>query len=96
METSFVAGLANSRLVFGLVTVVGMAMCSAGIGKAARLGLWSHPLTIAGYGLGVAALVLAAQGVFRFRLLPVSNTAALLGILGIIVVKTALATLYRS
>jgi hypothetical protein len=96
METSFVSTLGNSRLVFGIVTAVGMAMCTPGIGKAARLGLWLHPITLAGYVLGGLALLLAAQGLFRFRLLPVSNAQALLGILGIIVVKIVLATLYRS
>jgi hypothetical protein len=96
METSFISTLGNSRLVFGVVTVAGTAMCAPGIGKAARLGLWVHPITIAGYILGGLALLLAAQGLFRFRLLPLSNPQALLGILGIIVLKIVLATLYRS
>jgi hypothetical protein len=70
MDTSMWATMANSRLLFGIVTVVGMSMCSAGIGKAAQLGLWVHPVTVAGYVLGALALLLAAQGLFHFQLLP--------------------------
>jgi hypothetical protein len=94
MDVSMLTGLAGSRLVFGLLTVVGMAICSAGIGTAARLGLWAHPVTIAGYLLGALALLLAAQGIFRLQLLPLSNWQALAAILAIIVVKIGLARLY--
>lgn len=94
MDTTFFAGFANSRLAFGVLTVAGMAICSAGIGKAARLGLWLHPATIAGYGLGVLALLLAAQGLFRLQLLPLTNVQTLIAILAIVVIKIALATFY--
>jgi hypothetical protein len=94
MESSVFTALSNSRLVFGLLTFVGMAMCSAGIGKAARLGLWLHPITILGYLLGVAALLLAAQGLARWQVLPLSNEQVLLSILAIIVVKIMLARFY--
>ena len=94
MDASLLNSLANSRLVFGVVTVAGMAMCAPGIGKALRLGLWAHPITIAGYVLGVVALLLAAQGIFRFQVAPISNQQALLAIFGIIVVKIVLARLY--
>jgi hypothetical protein len=94
MEQSFLTNLGNSRLVFGVVTLAGMAMCSAGIGRAARLGLWLHPVTILGYLLGAAALLLAAQGTMRWQFLPLSNPQALLAILGIIVLKIILARFY--
>ncbi len=96
MQTSLFTTLATSRLVFGLVTVVGMAMCAPGIGKAARLALWAHPATILGSLLGILALLLAAQGIFRFHLVPLTNAQSLLAILAIIVVKLALATAYRA
>jgi hypothetical protein len=94
MDASLLSSLANSRLVFGVVTVVGMAMCAPGIGHAMRLGLWAHPITIAGYLLGALALLLAAQGIFHFQVVPLSNQQALLAIFGIIVVKIVLARLY--
>jgi hypothetical protein len=96
MDTSMWATLAGSRLVFGIVTVVGMGMCSAGIGKAAQLGLWVHPVSIAGYLLGALALLLAAHGIFPFQLVPLSNPQALLAILAIVVVKIILARLYSA
>jgi hypothetical protein len=52
MQSPLLATLVNSRITFVIVLLVGMAMCTAGIGKAARLGLWVHPLSIAGYILG--------------------------------------------
>ena len=96
MDTSMWATLADSRLFFGIVTVVGMGMCSAGIGKAAQLGLWVHPITIAGYVMGAFALLLALQGIFHFQLVPLSNQQALLAILAIVVVKIVLARLYSA
>jgi hypothetical protein len=96
MDTSVWATVANSRLVFGIVTVAGMGMCSAGIGRAAQLGLWVHPLTVAGYVLGALALLLAAQGVFHFQLLPLTNQQALLAIIAIIVMKIVLARFYSA
>jgi hypothetical protein len=96
MDTSMWAALANSRLVFGIMTVAGMSLCAAGIGKAAQLGLWFHPVTVSGYVLGVLALLLAAQGIFHFQLVPLSNQQALLAIFAIIVVKIVLARFYSA
>lgn len=96
MDTSMWATLANSRLVFGIVTVAGMSMCSAGIGRAAQLGLWVHPVTVAGYVLGALALLLAAQSIFHFQLVPLSNQQALLTILAVIVAKIILARFYSA
>lgn len=96
MDTSMWATLADSRLFFGMVTVAGMGMCSAGIRKAAQFGLWLHPVTIAGYVLGAAALLLAAQGIFHFQLVPLSNQQSLLAMLVIVVVKIGLARFYSA
>jgi hypothetical protein len=92
--TAFFTAVANSRIVFGVVTLVGMVICSAGIGKAARLGLWVHPVTLAGYVLGGSALLLAVQGLFRLQLLPLTNVQSLVAILAIVVLKIVLATFY--
>lgn len=96
MDTSMWAALANSRLVFGIVTIVGMSMCSAGIGRAALLGLWVHPVSVAGYVLGALALLLAAQGIFHVQLVPLTNQQALLAILAIVVIKIVLAKFYSA
>ncbi len=94
METSFFTTLADSRLAMSLITAGGIALCMPGIAKTARLGLWVHPVSIAAYLLGALALLLAAQAIFRWHVLPVTNTQALVGIIGIMVVKFGLAFLY--
>mgnify|MGYP000932419057 CR=1 FL=1 len=94
MDTSVWVTVANSRLAFGIVAVVGMSVCSVGIGRAAQLGLWVYPVTVAGYILGALALLLAAQGIFHFQLVPLTNQQAPLAILAIVVVKIVLARFY--
>ncbi len=96
MVTSFLPTLAESRIARTVLSVGGIALCMPGIGKASRLGLWLHPVSFAAYALGAVALILLAQGLFRFRLLPVSSLQALLIVLGIIVVKIALAPLLKA
>ena len=93
-SVNWFTALADSRLTFVVVLLVGMALCSAGIGKAAARGLWVHPLTLAGYVLGAAALLLSIQGIFRLHVIRVENALALALILAIVVVKIALAALY--
>jgi uncharacterized membrane protein YwaF len=94
METSLFATLAASRWTFLALLVVGTGMCTPGIGKAAAANLWLHPISFAGYLLGATALLLLLQGVFRVSLIPVTNSVALVLVLGIIVVKVGLAFLY--
>jgi len=48
--------LLDSRITLALVGFIGMAMCSAGIGRVAASGRWADPLSIVGYILGLAAL----------------------------------------
>jgi hypothetical protein len=96
MDGSLFATIAGSRLSFLVVLLVGMALCAGGIGKAARLGLWLHPVTLAGYLLGACALALGMQGLFHLRLLPIGDGLALVLMLGIIVVKFGLAALYSA
>jgi hypothetical protein len=94
MQTSWWSNLANSPWTFLAVLILGSAACSAGIGKAARLGLWLHPLTLAGYLLGATALALVLQGLFQLHVLPITGSLAFAAILGIMVVKAVLATFY--
>jgi len=72
-----------------------MAMCSAGIGRVAAAGRWADPLSIVGYVLGVAALVVIGAALLS-RSLPYITTTrqALFVVLGIIAVKVALTALH--
>jgi choline-glycine betaine transporter len=85
----------NSRITLALVGFVGMAMCSAGIGRVAASGRWADLLSIVGYVLGIAALVVIGVGLLG-RSLPYVGTPrqALFVVLGIIVVKVALTALH--
>lgn len=96
MSTSFLTAIAASRVTYLVVLLLGMALCARGIGQAAVRNLWTHPVTIAGYLLGVLALLLGLQGIFRFRIVPLDGWLLLAGILGIILVKVLLALAYRT
>ena len=95
MQASFLSTLADSRVTYIVVMLVGMAMCTKGIGIAAARGLWANPISIAGYLLGALALLLGLQGIFRFTLVPLHGWLLLGGIVGIIVLKMVLALAYR-
>lgn len=90
------AWLSNERVVLIAVVVLGMAMCTRGIGRVAALGAWGHPLAILGYLVGALILLIAAVGLSGKPLLWISTprdavvTAALLTAL-----KLALSTLHR-
>ena len=51
--------LSNIRIDIILVIILGMAMCTQGIGRVAASGEWTHPLSILGYLLGVLILLVA-------------------------------------
>jgi hypothetical protein len=50
----------NERAALIVLVVLGMAMCTRGIGRVAALGEWAHPLSILGILIGVLILVIAA------------------------------------
>ena len=95
MSSPFLATLTASRLTYIVVLIVGMALCTRGIGQAAAKNLWASPVTIAGYLLGALALLLSLQGIFRFHVVPLQGALLTGGILAIIVVKMLLALAYR-
>ena len=76
------------RHVFIAVFIIGMALCSRGIGLIAKNNDWMSIYAIAGYALGILALVLFLSVMFRNRFLFISgDREALVFLLGIIVVK---------
>jgi len=60
--------LSNPRLAMIAVLVLGMAMCTSGIGRVAVLQQWTHPLAILGYLLGALILVIGLGTVFGWKL----------------------------
>lgn len=62
--------LSNVRVDIILLVVIGMTMCTqGGIGRVAATGQWSHPLSIVGYLLG-GAILLITLAVFAGWKLP--------------------------
>jgi hypothetical protein len=96
LTTSFLSIVGASRITYIVVLLVGMALCTRGIGQAAAKGLWTHLVTIAGYVLGALALLLGLQGIFRFSVIPLEGVVLLAGILAIMVLKMLLALAYRA
>ena len=61
--------LSNPKISLAIVLLLGMAICAqGGIGRVAAAGQWTHPLSIAGYLLGAAILLLAAAVFFNISL----------------------------
>lgn len=96
MTSPFLTTLTASRLTYIVVLLVGMALCTRGIGQAAAKNLWANPVTIAGYLLGALALLLSLQGIFRFNVVPLQGALLLGGILAIIVIKMLLGLTYKA
>lgn len=78
-----------------VVVLVGMALCSSGIGKVAAAGAWLDPRAITAYVLGVAALIVAVGALIGAPLpLLGSPWAAAMAVAAVILVKAAIARLH--
>lgn len=60
--------LSNARVAMVVVLVLGMAMCTSGIGRVAAMQQWTHPLSILGYLIGAAILVVGLGTIFGWKL----------------------------
>ena len=55
--------ISGERAALIVLVVIGMAMCTNGIGRVAAAGAWTHPLSILGYLLGALILVVAGAAI---------------------------------
>jgi hypothetical protein len=91
----FVAIL-SEKVVLVVVTLLGMALCSAGIGQVAARGEWLHPMSIVASVMGVLVLGIVGAGLFDFKLPLVDSTrAAIIAVVVIMIAKVALTQLHR-
>ena len=91
------AAIFSDKSALIVVTLIGMAMCTGGIGQVAARGEWAHPLSIVGYALGVFALGIVGAALFDVKLpLIDSPRAALIAVVLIGVAKIALTQLHRA
>jgi hypothetical protein len=66
--------LSNVRVDILLVVLLGLSICTqAGIGRIAATGQWTHPLSIVGYVLGAAILIVAASVFIGWKLPFIQN-----------------------
>lgn len=89
--------ISNDRLAIVALAVVGMAICSqAGIGRVSATGAWAHPLSILGYLLGAAILVIAGAALFD-RLVPplTSYRQAFMAVTAIAALKVVISFIHR-
>ncbi len=89
--------LFSEKGILILVTLVGMAMCSAGIGQVAARGEWLHPMSVIGYVLGALILVVVGAALFGVRL-PLIDSArmATIAVIVLAIAKIALTQLHRA
>jgi hypothetical protein len=67
--------LSNPRTAMVAVLVLGMAMCTSGIGRVAAIQQWTHPLAILGYLLGALIFVIGLGTIFGWRLPVIQSDA---------------------
>ena len=77
--------LSNTRVTMGTVLVLGMAMCTGGIGRVAAVQQWTHPLAILGYLLGALILVIGLGIIFGWKLPFIQSDAQALLIVTILI-----------
>jgi len=92
MTTSFF----SDKTLLVVVTVVGMAMCSVGIGQVAERGAWLQPMSIVAYFIGALTLVIAGAGLFNITLPVIDSTrTAWIAVIALAVLKVALTQLHH-
>ena len=80
--------ISNGRIAMGAVLVLGMAMCTSGIGRVAAIQQWTHPLAILGYLLGALILVIGLGTIFGWKVPFIqSDTQAILIVAVLVGVK---------
>lgn len=88
--------LSNIRVAMGLVLVLGMAMCTSGIGRVAVLQQWTHPLAILGYLLGATILVIGLGTIFGWKLPFIQSDVQAMLIVAVLMGLKVLNTLVHS
>jgi hypothetical protein len=86
----------TSKAVLVIVTLLGMALCSVGIGQVAMRHAWLEPLSVLGMLLGVVILTVVGAGLFGYRLPWVdSPRSATFVVVALMIAKVMLTQLHR-
>lgn len=88
--------IASERAALIVLVVIGMAMCTSGIGRVAAAGAWTHPLSITGYLLGALILVVAGAAILGRPLPMVPGVhQAIIAVSALGVAKLVVSALHR-
>ena len=88
--------ISGERAALIVLVVLGMTMCTRGIGRVAAQGAWTHPLSILGYVLGALMLVIAGALLIGKPLPLITTTRhAILAIGLLTAAKLVFSTLHR-
>jgi hypothetical protein len=84
-----------ARIALIVVTLIGMRLCGAGVGKVAAHHDWLHPLALVSMTIGVVALFIPAA-VFLNVGLPfiTSDSIAIAAVITVVIVKVALTQIH--
>lgn len=84
-----------ARIAMIVVTLVGMAMCTAGVGKVAAHNAWLHPLALISIALGVLALLIPGAILFKIEIPFInSEVGAIVAVIAIVIIKVALTRIH--
>ena len=88
--------ISNDRVALVVLVLLGIAMCTNGIGRVADAGAWLHPLAILGYLLGALILLLGAAALFGLQMPLVTDVRqAIIAISVLGVAKLVFSALHR-
>ena len=88
--------ISSDRAGLIVLVVIGMAMCTSGIGRVATAGAWAHPSSIIGYLLGALILVVAGAAILGRPLPLVSGVhQAIIAVSALGVLKLVVSVLHR-
>ena len=77
--------LSNPRAAMTAVLVLGMVMCTSGIGRVAAIQQWTHPLAILGYLFGALILVVGLGVIFGWKLPFIQSDAQAILIVAVLI-----------
>lgn len=91
------AQIFSEKTMLIVITLIGMAMCTMGIGAVAARGEWLNPMAIVAYIVGALILVIVGAALFNIPLPFVDSTrAALVAVVLLGVIKVVVTQLHRA
>jgi hypothetical protein len=88
--------LFSDKSLLLVITLVGMAMCTAGIGQVAARGDWLNPLSLVAYVTGALILLITGATLLGFNLPLIDSTrTAIFAVIALALFKVALTYVHQ-